>query len=216
MGLAARVNSETKPVWLCVQSFESGNWLMPSPRELRTQVYTGIVHGATGIMYFAMDSYVTRAGGVVGMGPRELLNTSYYDAGGEGRGHGPWGVYHASPALLEMSAAVWEAVIETNTELLELAPVIFAPTSTKQYAVSFKGENVTDTPIRTMLKSTLDGYDILIAVNIDRAICSAAITMEGLGDYVQVMFEQRDVAVVNGTFVDRFDEMDTHVYRLYP
>lgn len=35
---------------------------MPSPRELRTQVYTGIVHGATGIMYFAMDSYVTRAG----------------------------------------------------------------------------------------------------------------------------------------------------------
>ena len=49
-------------MWLCVQSFESGNWLMPSPRELRTQVYTGIVHGATGIMYFAMDSYVTRAG----------------------------------------------------------------------------------------------------------------------------------------------------------
>jgi hypothetical protein len=62
VGLAARINSEQKPVWLCVQTFESGNWLMPSPRELRTQVYTGIVHGATGIMYFAMDSYVTRAG----------------------------------------------------------------------------------------------------------------------------------------------------------
>ena len=32
-----------------------------------------------------MDSYVTRAGGVTGIGPRELLNVSYYDRGGEGR-----------------------------------------------------------------------------------------------------------------------------------
>lgn len=153
-------------------------------------------------------------GSVVGMGPRELLNESYYDAGGEGRGHGPWGVYHASPSLLEMAAAAWEATIETNTELLELAPAIFSPTSTKQYFVSFKGENVTDTPIRTILKSTSDGHDILIAVNIDRASCSAAITMEGLGDHVQVLFEKRDVTVVNKSFVDSFDAMDTHIYRL--
>jgi hypothetical protein len=139
---------------------------------------------------------------------------SYYDAGGEGRGHGPWGVYHATPSLLEMAAAAWEATAQTNTELLELAPAIFSPTSTKQYTVSFQGENVTDTPIRTMLKSTSDGHDILIAVNIDRASCSAAIAMEGLGDRVQVLFEQRDIQVVNSTFVDTFGEMDTHIYRL--
>jgi hypothetical protein len=153
-------------------------------------------------------------GGVVGIGPRELLNESYYDAGGEGRGHGPWGVYHASPSLLEMSAAAWQATIDTNTELLELAPAIFSPTSSQQYSVSFKGENVTDTPIRTILKSTSDGHDILIAVNVDRASCTAAITMEGLGEYVQVMFEKRDVTVVNSSFVDNFDAMDTHIYRL--
>ena len=74
---AVRINDEQKPVWLCAQTFESGNWIMPSAREVRTQVYTALVHGATGIMYFAMDSVYTRAGGVVGMGPRELLNVSY-------------------------------------------------------------------------------------------------------------------------------------------
>ena len=65
------------------------------------------------------------------MGPRELLNVSYYDQGGEGKGRGPWGVYRASPSLLQMAAAAWGATAETNTQLLELMPAIFAPTSAK-------------------------------------------------------------------------------------
>jgi hypothetical protein len=38
-----------------------------------------------------------------------------------------------------MAAAAWEATIETNTQLLELMPAIFAPTSTQAYRVSFTG-----------------------------------------------------------------------------
>ena len=53
-----------------------GPWLMPSPREMRGQVYAGIVHGATGIIYFAMDSGVTRGGEVMGIAPRALTNMS--------------------------------------------------------------------------------------------------------------------------------------------
>jgi hypothetical protein len=53
-------------------------------------------------LYSALDRYVTRAGNVVGMGPRELLNVSYYDAGGEGRGDGPWGVYHGKTMRMTM------------------------------------------------------------------------------------------------------------------
>jgi hypothetical protein len=49
---------------------------MPSPREMRGQVYAGIVHGATGIIYFAMDSGVTRDGQVMGIAPRALTNMS--------------------------------------------------------------------------------------------------------------------------------------------
>jgi len=55
VALAAHINHEKKPIWLCVQAFEAsgfGKWLMPSGREMRAQVYTGIVHGATGIIYF--------------------------------------------------------------------------------------------------------------------------------------------------------------------
>ena len=51
VGLATKVNNESKPVWLCVQAFEAGRWLMPTVREMRGQVYAGIIHGATGIIY---------------------------------------------------------------------------------------------------------------------------------------------------------------------
>lgn len=55
VGLAVSSNNESKPIWLCVQAFESGNWLMPSVREMRGQLYTGIVSGSTGIIYFASE-----------------------------------------------------------------------------------------------------------------------------------------------------------------
>ena len=134
VGLATKIVNESKPVWLTVQAWEDGPWQMPSARELRGQVYTGIVHGATGIQYFAMDSYVTRAGNVIGMGPRELLNGSY-----PGHHFPSTNWYIASPSLLDMAAAAWDAAATINGELLELMPAIFSPTSAKPYAVSFQG-----------------------------------------------------------------------------
>ena len=142
---------------------------------MRAQVYTGIVHGATGIIYFAMDSLFTRAGYVAGVGPRSLLNMSYYDKGGEGKGRGPWGVDHASPMLLDMAAAAWDATSKINTELLALMPAIFATTSKQEYNVSFlysqeASTNTSATPIRALRKHIhkqghqWDGHDIIIAV----------------------------------------------------
>ena len=51
-----------------------------------------------------MDSYATRAGGVVGITPRELGNTTYQDLSVTD-GH-----KRASPALLDMSGALWDGV----------------------------------------------------------------------------------------------------------
>jgi hypothetical protein len=48
-------NNESKPVWLCVQAFEGSAWIMPTVREMRGQLYTGIVSGSTGIIYFASE-----------------------------------------------------------------------------------------------------------------------------------------------------------------
>ena len=145
-------NNESKPVWLCVQAFEGGAWLMPSVREMRGQLYTGIVSGSTGIIYFAskrefdrvltawwlhpcplsptvgtashahltslpltafhwltdvsvsVDSYVTRAGDVFGIAPKELGNATYFDSSSTDAKP------TASPSLLALSAALWDGM----------------------------------------------------------------------------------------------------------
>ena len=51
-----------------------------------------------------MDSYATRAGGVVGITPRELGNATYQDLSVTD-GH-----KRASPALVDMSGALWDGV----------------------------------------------------------------------------------------------------------
>jgi hypothetical protein len=194
---------------------------MPSARELRGQVYTGIVHGATGIHYFAMDSYVTRAGNVIGMGPRELLNGSY-----QGHHFPSTNWYIASPSLLDMAAEAWDAAATINGELLTLMPVIFGQTSSKPYEVAFQGMNVSTTPIRSLRKTSADGSgrDVLLAVNVDQGRSIATFTVPGLrvGTSVEVMFEQRSVAVTasatgdgdGGSFSDGFEGLGAHVYRL--
>eukprot|EP01043_Picozoa_sp_COSAG02_P024490 COSAG02_NODE_1339_length_13187_cov_610.871027_9_plen_230_part_00 len=193
VGLAVSSNNESKPIWLCVQAFEGGNWLMPSVCEMRGQLYTGIVSGSTGFIYFAsectttpmlasqlaqplqcvtrclapyrhvVDSYVTRAGDVFGISPRQLGNETYFDSSTTDPKP------PASPSLLALAAELWDGVAQLNSELLSLMPVIFAPTSAHSAAlsVSFSGSNTTDTPIRAMWKTLPDGSEYLIAVNVD-------------------------------------------------
>lgn len=212
VGLAVKSVNESKPVWLVVQAWEDGPWQMPSARELRGQVYTGIVHGATGIHYFAMDSYVTRAGSIIGMGPRELLNNSY-----PGHHFPSTDWFIASPSLLDMAAAAWEAAAKINGELKTLMPAIFSPTSSKPYAVAFQGMNVSTTPIRSLRKTSPDGQDILLVVNVDQGRSIATFTVTGLraGASVEVLFEDRAVQVVaGGSFSDGFEGLGAHVYRL--
>ena len=68
-----------------------------------------------------------------------------------------------------------------------------------------------------LLRKRFDGHDILIAVNIALAMPSPKfVIVEGLGETVQsveVMFEQREISVVSGSFIDSFEAMDVHVYR---
>ncbi len=74
VSLATAVNKEQKPVWLIVGAFSqrthgSFSFRFATPMELRAQVYSGLINGATGIIYFAWDTYVCRDGGVMGMSP---------------------------------------------------------------------------------------------------------------------------------------------------
>ena len=70
VSLAVASGQEKKPVWLIVARFEQPGdygqafpFRYPSPEQLRACVYAGVIHGATGIVYFIWDSYVSRDGG---------------------------------------------------------------------------------------------------------------------------------------------------------
>ena len=191
VALAAAINNESKPVWVTIQAHET-NLLsplvghMPKPREIRVQVYAAIIHGAVGIIYYAFDSWVTRVSAEVGISPDTPLSQ-----GEDWAGHWP---SNSSAELNRGSVAAWEAAVATNTELIALKAVIFAPTSTVDYAVSLMAvpggvrcpwvrpnatttpndpphncpsSNASVTPIRTMLKGPVNGHFYLLAVNLD-------------------------------------------------
>jgi hypothetical protein len=157
-----------KPVWLVVQAFSSPlrDWRMPREAELRAMVYAGIVHGATGILYFAQDSFVTRDGQVLGVSPD--TKTDYGDAPDYNHdGEPPLDVSVEEAAR---SRSLWGAIAKLNGELARLAPAILSPTARMKYDVVFGEDEAA--PVRTILKETSDGW-ILIAVNVENKSVSA-------------------------------------------
>ena len=161
VALAVKSNGQKKPVWLCVQAFEQQDarfqFSMPSPRQLRCMAYTGIAHGATGLMYFALDSWVTRNGGVVGMAPDPIAD---YEQD-----------LVATNDQLRASRELWSAAAAINHEINELRPALLSPTATTPYQVFLDPSwpPVTPEPIRTLLKTHPTGGQVLIIVNVDAA-----------------------------------------------
>jgi len=97
---------------------------MPTPAQYRAMVYSAVVHGATGIIVFAYDSFVTRDDGIIGVRPdprTTYLNQIDYNHDGE-----PPLV--ASPDELEASRHLWDAVVDVNAELKALSPWVLSPT----------------------------------------------------------------------------------------
>lgn len=156
---AVRLNGERKPMWLALQAFTrssddtAGDGLrMPTPAELRAMAFTSIVHGATGLIYFALDSRVTREGLVVGMAPETLQHYG---------GHGV-----ATPEQVRRSRELWAGAAALNAELDRLVEQILSPTAGLDYAVYFSGESRTAGPVRSLLKGR-DGRYTLFAVNLE-------------------------------------------------
>jgi hypothetical protein len=158
---AVRLNAAQKPVWLVVQAFQSPirDWRMPEPRELRAMVYAGITHGATGIVYFALDSFVTRDGQVVGVAPwTEAAYGASPDYNRDGKEH-----LEAAPDTVAESRALWRAIGDLNRELADIAPALLSPTARIGYTVEASRNGA---PVRTLLKRRGDQLT-LIAVNIE-------------------------------------------------
>jgi hypothetical protein len=161
---AAKLNGERKPVWLVVQAFASPHqgWAMPTPAQLRAMVYAGFIHGATGVIYFALDSFVTRDDGVIGIAPDPGPDDGpARDFNRDGRPR-----LVADAAQLAESRALWGAARRVNAELAALRPDLLTPTSRRPYRVEIFGQGESRAPIRTMLKER-NGAAALVVVNVD-------------------------------------------------
>lgn len=183
VSFAVSANQEQKPLWFVAQSFEDtsneGNFQFryPDDTQLRTMIYTSIVHGATGITYFAQDSHVTRNGKQLGISPR--MQTTY--AAGD---------VAASPEQIAKGEVLWDAAVNINAEIQQLTPALLSPTASDLgYGVSLtQGSPYNATPVRTILKQHAYGGYVLIAVNTDNAFVEADLPFSRTLDSVVPMF----------------------------
>lgn len=163
ISLAVSVNNGNKPVWLVAQSFgvasafDPNSWKLPTPAQERCMIYTSIIHGATGLIYFMLDTWISRDSGIIGIAPRPLENYGHYPG------------VSANSAERAAIRELFYAVVDINSQITGLKPVIFSPTSTVPYEVSLSNTlpYVTETPIRTMLKIHPAGGMVLLLANVD-------------------------------------------------
>lgn len=209
VSLAARSVKEAKPVWVCLPAFEVAGpawpFNMPTTRQLRCMVYTAIVHGATGVMYFALDSHATRIGSVVGMSPAP--RASY----GEG--------IVATEDQMRMSRDLWQAAAMINKQIDSLRPALLSPTESISYQVDLDDgwPSITPEPIRTLVKHDPAGGSIMLLVNMDDAPIHVRVRCKGF------IVEQQFEAAAAGQFqpgADGFEltctPYDARVIRLTP
>lgn len=217
VNFAVEVNQEKKPIWVIVGAFltrghGSFPFRMPTPMQLRAQVYAATIHGATGIIYFCWDTYVNRDGNVIGMSPDPQV--AYLEPGPNKPKPSP-----ANPMQLVQSKALWMAATQINEELHKLTPSLLSPTVGQdvKYTVTTKGEPVTDAPIRTLLKPHPDGGYILLTVNLDDAVLFTSFKFPEGFSTVTPLFENREpyeLKPKQTEFIDRFEPFDVHVYRI--
>ena len=221
VSLATAVNNELKPVWLIVGPFTHpkppGPFpnRFPSPVQLRAQIYAGLIHGATGIIYVTWDTFVCRDFGVIGMSPDPQV--TYVSAAGET--DSPRAT-PATPMELVQSKALWEAAVRINGELEQLTPALLSPSAGRdvEYRVRIVGRAVTDMPIRCLLKSHPDGGYVLLTVNLDDAVLNVTHTFPQGIERLEPLFENRHMHEFNpqtDSFAQTYDPFETHVFRVY-
>ncbi|MEC8782248.1 MAG: hypothetical protein VXY07_05425 [Planctomycetota bacterium] len=209
VSLAARLSEGRKPVWLVVGAFETEHpasvqfpFRYPTPDQLRSMVYTGLIHGATGVVYYAWDSNVTR----FGIAPQQQPEIP--------------GRPTATPIQALQAEVLWKTVAQLNRELRQLAPVLLSPTiSDVEYSVRFEGESITETPIRTLLKPLSKDEWVLLMVNMDDAVLNATLEFDRIIESAEWMFEGSPVLKreeVGSSFEVLFEPFTTRVLRLQP
>jgi hypothetical protein len=107
---------------------------------------------------------------------------------------------------------LWEEFKHVGMEIDDFSPVIFAPQAPEQVKVS---SDLIDPDI--LLKKYRGKY-YLITVNYQAADLIATFDLSGLSvkREIEVVYEDRSIAMKDSRFIDKFAEHDVHIYRLSP
>jgi hypothetical protein len=215
VSLAVSSNNESKPMWLATQMYGAdwGDWAFPTVAQARCMVYTGIIHGATGIMQFALDSFVSRMGGILGIAPSPLADYGVPDA------------RVCTSSELRASRDLWYAIKALNGELAALKPAVLSPTSSEPYEVYVDRTlpPVTWNSVRTLLKNNPAGGLTLLLANVDGVAQRARIRFPNKvmavrelygslgftrsGDYIELSCPAWDSRILRVFDVESIDEV---------
>jgi hypothetical protein len=217
VALAVAANKEQKPVWLIVGAFDQPGpygqafpFRYPTPEQLRACVYAGIIHGATGIVYFVWDTYVSRDGGCVGMSPNPQVAYAPNP-----RQAGLPQPFPATPIEMAKAKALWDTTIEINKEIKQLTPAILSPTvADVKYTVNVTGKSPTEDPVRCLLKPDGNGGYLLLTVNLDDSVLKVDYKFPKALKSAEVLFENRQPETLKpgaDTLELTYEPFDTHV-----
>lgn len=188
---------DRKPVWLVPQAFEHflgpGTYRMPTNAEQRCMCYLGLTHGAKGIIWFVYTGYCIHS---------EQIRIDR----GLPPGQAAWAYRGTIPDCLPLS---WQGITRIVREVNELEPVLLAPDPPQAQRV-VAGEPA----VHTLLK-VYDGRGYLIAVNTRNEPVDLRCELPAAGE-VEVMWEDRSLALDDGAMVDSFEPWGVHVYRFEP
>jgi hypothetical protein len=215
---AATANQEKKPIWLIVGAFsdsKESTWITPTPRQLRACVYAGLIHGATGIIYFTWDTYVSRDGGVIGISPDPQV--AYAPNPKQPNTTEPT---PATPMQRVASKAAWATASQVNQEIAALVPSLLAPTVSPQaldYSILVDGLGRIENPIHCLLKPYPAGGYVLLTVNLNDSLLSATYTFPQELKSVERLFEDQPALTLAAgakSFTDSYGSFGVHVYHI--
>jgi len=185
---ARRAGGPDRPVWSIVWTAHNAGQMRPTVPLTRCATYLSLIHGATGIFFYGHKGEPGKQGPAPG---RE-------DKGWQ-RGVG-------EPEMADLA----ELIAQLSAEVRVLAPALLAKRPSRRIAVE-----PTDGPIHVAELETMNRR-ILLTANATEKPVRATFQLQGRAGAtsVRVMFENRQVALNAGAFVDDFDPLATHAYEM--
>lgn len=186
----AQWSAPDQPVWCCIETTQirSGSGRKPTPTEVRAEVWMAIIHGATGINYFAHQISPFNADAM-----RE--DTAMMAA-----------ITQINREVTNLAPAIYRESLEDLVSLSSLIP----DTAFDDASVPAEMERV------AFVVKEYEGYYYLFSVGMRDRVMQATFDFAGFTGVqtVDVIGENRTVEIIDGQLTDTFDRYEAHLYRI--